>query len=103
LAKRRTISLASEEGFDKLMVVSNCLSLIQRLHASELDHSSVGVVVQDIKSLAANFTSISFDHVRHHCNELEHILARSVELFVSSIFRNSAPDFIRKTLCGDLL
>jgi hypothetical protein len=42
---RRAISLASEEGFDKLMVVSNCLSLIQRLHASELEHSSVGVVV----------------------------------------------------------
>jgi hypothetical protein len=85
------------------MVVSNCLSLIQHLHASELDRSSVGVVVQDIKSLAANFTSILFDHVRRQYNESAHILARSAELFVSSIFRNSAPDCIRKTLCNDLL
>jgi hypothetical protein len=36
MAEALVLSLASEEGFDKLMVVSDCLSLIPRLHASEL-------------------------------------------------------------------
>jgi hypothetical protein len=63
LVIRHAISLASEEGL-RQAVVSDFLSLIQLLHASELDRSPVGVVVQDIKSLSGNFTSTSFDHVR---------------------------------------
>jgi hypothetical protein len=71
LALRRTVSLANDEGFDKAMVVSDCLSLILRLQSSELDRNMVGVVVQDIKLLAASFASISFSHVYRQCNESE--------------------------------
>jgi ribonuclease HI len=55
LAMRRALSLAVEEGFSKIMVVSDCLSLIQRVLAPGVDRSSVGVVVQDIKALAQDF------------------------------------------------
>jgi hypothetical protein len=103
LALRRAVSLANDEGFDKAMVVSDCLSLILRLQSSELDRSMVGVVVQDIKLLAASFASISFSHVYRQCNESAHIMARSAEHFRSSIFRNFAPECIGKTLCNDLL
>jgi hypothetical protein len=103
LALRRAVSIADSEGFGKLMVVSDCLSLIQRVNSSALDRSNVGVVVQDIKHLALNFIEISFSHVCRHCNESAHILARSAELFSSSVFRNFAPDCIRQTLCNDLL
>jgi ribonuclease HI len=103
LALRRAVSIADSGGFGKLMVVSDCLSLIQRVNSSALDRSNVGVVVQDIKHLALSFNEISFSHVRRHCNESAHILARSAELFSSSVFRNFAPDCIRQTLCNDLL
>jgi hypothetical protein len=103
LACRRAVSLAAEEGFDKVVVVSDCLSLIQRLHSTELDRSMVGVVIQDIKHSCSRFTDISFKHALRQCNEGAHVLACSAELFVSSIFRNSAPDCIRKTLCNDLM
>jgi hypothetical protein len=102
LALRRAVSLAGCEGFGKIMVVSDCLSLIQRVNSSVLDRSNVGVVVQDIKFLARNFDEISFSHVRRHCNESAHILARSAESFSSSVFRNFTPDCIRQTLCDDL-
>jgi hypothetical protein len=73
------------------------------LNSTTVDRSCVGAIIQHIKSLASNFESISFSHVRHQCNESAHILARSAELFICSVFRNFAPDCIRKTLCNDLL
>jgi ribonuclease HI len=63
LALRRAISLAGEKGFDKVMVVSDCLSLVQRFQSLELDRSLIGVVVEDIKFLTNGFTSFSIGHV----------------------------------------
>ncbi|KAK1667273.1 hypothetical protein QYE76_055432 [Lolium multiflorum] len=63
LALRRALSLAGDEGFGRIMVVSDCLSLIQRVNSSTMDRSSVGVVVQDIKALASHFEVSSFTHV----------------------------------------
>jgi ribonuclease HI len=102
LAVRRALSLAETEGFDKVIVASDCLSLIQRLIGSENDRSSVGVVVQDIKAQASGFSSVSFVHVYRQCNVAAHTLARSAEHFISVIFRNSIPDCIRQTLCNGL-
>ena len=86
LACCRVVSLAVEEGFDTVFVVSGCLSLVQRLLSMELDRSMVGVVIQDIKHICSSFTDVSFKHVLHHCNGAAHILARSAEHFISSIF-----------------
>jgi ribonuclease HI len=103
LACRRAVSLAVEEGFDKIIVVSDCLSLIHRLQSLELDRSMVGLVVQDIKHICTCFAEVSFMHALRQCNEAAHVLARSAERFVSCTFRLSAPECIRKTLCNDLL
>jgi ribonuclease HI len=102
LALRRAVSLAGDEGFDKLMVVSDCLSLIQRINSSELDRSPIGVVVQDIKFLATKFIAASFSHIFRESNIAAHTLARSAERFVSICFRTSIPDCIRQTICNDL-
>jgi ribonuclease HI len=103
LAIRHAVSLAGEEGFDKVMVVSDCLSLVQRLNSSELDRSIVGVVTQEINFLRSSFSSFTVNHVRRQCNESAHILARLAEQFISSVFRNCVPDCIRQTLCNDVL
>jgi hypothetical protein len=102
LALRRAVSLAGDEGFDKLMVFSDCLSLIQRINSSEMDRSPIGVVVQDIKSMATNFLALSFSHIFCVSNIAAHTLAHSAEQFVSICFRNSIPDCIRRTICNDL-
>ena len=103
LALRRAVSLAAEEGFRKLLVVSDCLSVIQRVNFLSMDRGSAGVVIQDIKCLVSSFSEVSFSHVCHQFNVSAHILARSAEQFVSSIFRNFAPECIRETQCNDLL
>jgi hypothetical protein len=103
LAVRRAISVAGEEGFGKVLVVSDCLSMIQQINSMAIDQSVVGVIMQDIKHSSGSFEEISFSHVCRHLNESAHILARSIKRFISSTFRNFAPDCIRKTLCNDLL
>ena len=103
LAFRRAVSLACEEGYDKVLAVSDCLSLVQRLKCSDLDRSLVGVVVQDIKQICTSFSDFSFRHVNRQCNNSAHVLARSAELFVSSIFRDVMPECIRETLYSDVL
>ena len=102
LAMRRALSLACEEGFRKLVVVSDCLSVIQHVNSSSVDRGPAGVVIQDIKHLATQFDEISFSHVRRQYNVAAHTLARSAERFISTVFRNFAPDCIRQTLCNDL-
>jgi ribonuclease HI len=82
LALRRALSLAGDEGFSKIMIVSDCLSLVQRVLAPSMDRSSVGVVVHDIKALAQDFEAFSLSHVYHQFNESTHILARSAERYI---------------------
>jgi hypothetical protein len=69
LALRRALSLTGDEGFGRIMMVSHCLSLIQRVNSSTMDRSSVGVVVRDIKALASHFEVSSFTHFYPRFNE----------------------------------
>jgi ribonuclease HI len=103
LAIRSAVTLAREEGLDKITLVSDCLSVIQRLKAPSRDRSTVGVVVEDIKIIAQTFSAVAFRHVNRQCNNSAHTLARRAELFGFAFFRNCAPDFIRDKLCIDII
>jgi hypothetical protein len=89
-------------GYDKVIFVSDCLSLIQRLLSPKPDRSPVGAMVKDIKLLVAGFASATFRHVRRSLNEAAHILARTCDVTSLGFISNSAPACIRKTLCIDV-
>jgi ribonuclease HI len=63
LAIRSAVTLAREEGLDSFILLSDCLSVIQRIRSSSRDRSLVGVVVEDIKHLATSFSSVVFRHI----------------------------------------
>ena len=52
LLKQRTLVVAKDHGFRNIIMVSDCLSMIQRIGSPEKDRSEVGAVVSDIKKLA---------------------------------------------------
>ncbi|XP_051190008.1 uncharacterized protein [Lolium perenne] len=60
LALRGAVMIACDKGFNKVIFVSDCLSLIQRLNSPAPDRSEVGSVVKDIKTLVARFSTASF-------------------------------------------
>ena len=103
LAFRRSTALARDEGYQNVIIASDCLSVVQRLNLSRRDRSTVGAVISDIKSMAEGFSSVVFRHVSRVVNVAAHTLARSCDHFVSSFIRNGVPDFIRKTLYNDVL
>jgi ribonuclease HI len=103
LAIRRALSLVQDEGFNKIILASDCLSVIQRIRASAMDRTGIGVVIQDIKTMATDFESVTFRHVSRLLNETAHILARRAETFIFSIFCDGGPECIRVALCNDLL
>jgi ribonuclease HI len=103
LAIRRALALAREEGFDKIMVASDCLSVVHRINNSTQDRSFLGVVIEDIKKETTSFTSYSFFHIPRKRNESTHVLAKRSELSGNVRFCSVAPDCIRDILCNDLI
>lgn len=99
-ALRRAIFLAREENFDKVIFASDCLSLIQRLHSSSRDRSSVGSVVADIKFASSVFSSVLFKFVRRHGNVVAHCLAKASVNFSNLCVFRSAPECIWEALCN---
>jgi hypothetical protein len=102
LRLRRAVSLARNEGFDKVIFSTDCLYLVHRLHSSVMDRSSVALLVDGIKSMTNFFTSASFIHMKRNPNKAAHILAKSCGTFTSSGVFYSVPDCIRRTLCTDV-
>jgi ribonuclease HI len=100
LAVRCALTLARDEGLNKVILASDCISVVQRINSSARDRSLIGVVVEDIKAMAATMSSVTVHHISRLLNNSAHVLARRVQHFGSPFFRNSVPDCIRFELCN---
>lgn len=49
IAVRQALIAAEDAGFHKIQVVSDCLSLMKKVHDVSFDRSASGAIVQDIK------------------------------------------------------
>uniref|UniRef100_A0ACD5YKV4 Uncharacterized protein n=1 Tax=Avena sativa TaxID=4498 RepID=A0ACD5YKV4_AVESA len=103
VALRRAVELARDEGKDRVIFASDCLSLVQRLNSPCFDRSDVGLVTNSIKFLVRGFASVSFCHVNRVLNEAAHILAKSCTHVNSSCVFYPVSECIRKTLCIDVI
>jgi ribonuclease HI len=101
LAIRHALSLVREEGFNKIILASDCLSVINKIQNPALDRTGTGVIIHDIKVIAGEFRSVTFRHISRLRNESAHLLARRAELLVFSVFCDGAPEFIHEAPCND--
>jgi hypothetical protein len=100
LAVRCALTLARDEDLNKVIVASDCLSVVQRINSSTRDRSLVGIIVEDIQAMIATMSSVTCCHISRLLNNSAHILAHRVEQCGISFFRNSVPDCIRSQLCN---
>jgi hypothetical protein len=100
---RQALSFAREEGFPKIILASDCLSVIQRIKSSMTDRSPFGSVIEDIKTSSKYFISCYFRHVVRVLNVPAHQLARGCSSLANSVWRGVPPDCIREALCNDLM
>jgi hypothetical protein len=102
LAVRRALMVAKDHGVKRVALVSDCLSLIQRITFRIQDRSSAGSVIGDIKSLATDFESCFFSFYSRTSNVIAHKLTRSIESSVCNISVGVIPELIREELCNDV-
>jgi hypothetical protein len=99
---RRALTVARDQNMPKVALVSDCLSLIQRITSQVRDRLSLGTVIDDIKILATDFESCSFSFSSRKTNVVAHKLARCSEPLVCNISIGVIPEFIRDELCNDV-
>jgi ribonuclease HI len=102
-AFQRAVELARNEGLDKVIFETDCLSLLNWLNSTSMDRSAVGIVIAGIKHLVKDFASVSFRHVKRGLNEAAHLLAKSCSDTNSSFVSYSVPDFIQGSLYIDVV
>jgi ribonuclease HI len=102
LAARQALVISRDHGVTKAVLVSDCLSLVQRISSKGLDRSPLGSVIADIKTLATDFESCSFKFASRDVNVVAHKLARCSEHLVCNISVGVIPGFIRDELCNDV-
>jgi ribonuclease HI len=103
IAVRRGLAVAKERGFDRAVLVSDCQTLIQRISAPGMDHSPLGALIADIRSLATDFQSCTFKFNSRNLNVVAHKLARSAEPSSCNMSVGVIPGLIREELGNDVI
>jgi ribonuclease HI len=74
----QAIVFTSELPYNRVVIATDCLSLVQKLRSEAMDRLHTGILTQDIKKVVQASTVLySFIHVSRSCNEVAHVLARS--------------------------
>jgi ribonuclease HI len=95
------LRFAADEGFQNVIIASDCLSMVQRVNFSVQDRFTVGILVNDIKLMMEGFSSCSVLHYGRRMNMAAHKLARSCEHLVFNKF-SVILECIREVLCIDV-
>ncbi|KAH1121527.1 hypothetical protein J1N35_004687 [Gossypium stocksii] len=82
LAIRKVLSWLKGLQLDRTIIETDCLRVVNSLHAQDNDVSEFGLLVQDCRN-AAYFQHLSFCWTREEANKATHSLARVVSLYAN--------------------
>lgn len=86
-------------GIPKLIVESDCLTIVESISSMELPNSELGNIILDIRALMSHFLTCKIQHGNKNCNYAAHKLARnawSVEDVV--LLYKEMPNFLEQTI-----
>ncbi|MBA0755075.1 hypothetical protein Gogos_021302 [Gossypium gossypioides] len=75
LACLHAITFARDKGFQKVVVEGDSRTITIKVQKVVLDRSAIGVYVKEIRMMALNFDSISFQHTDRESNLVAHTIA----------------------------
>ena len=81
-AIQRALMILRDNGFTDIILLPDCLSMIQCIHSSQRDRSFLGPVVGDIKNLQHVSPLAYSKHFSRKSDVAAHILARRSEISV---------------------
>lgn len=104
LATVDMLKLAYKLGFSHLTIESNCLVVISNVNSDSIDFSVYGSVVEEILSLCASFSFISFRYVHCLVNGVSHCLAYwSLGENFDTQFDSNYPNIIHGLVLDDIV
>jgi ribonuclease HI len=99
------VSGAIRVGANRIIFESDASNLVQALKTNELDKSSIGALLMEVRSLCnLNFATYSFSFARRSCNNAAHMLARlgASSESTDSFWDDQAPVCISDILASDV-
>lgn len=83
--------MASELGFDKILVQSDCAAAVTLIQSNKRRITEVGSLVELVRARAATFAICNFVFISRSCNSVAHVLAKkaldvSLDLVVGGQF-----------------
>jgi ribonuclease HI len=98
LACKQALLLAKEKGVDRVCLESDCMGAMAKLRSTEMNRSTHGPLVEDIKKMLEGFTDYSVRHARRSANGTAHLLAKlGCENKLCKVWVNP-PDLVVSTL-----
>ncbi|XP_071685066.1 uncharacterized protein [Lolium perenne] len=74
LACRRALLPAADAGVERVCLETDCLAAVAKLTSGEMDRSSHGPLVEEVKDLLKGFADSTVKHVRRSGNRIPHVL-----------------------------
>ncbi|KAK9936175.1 hypothetical protein M0R45_013032 [Rubus argutus] len=101
-ACRAALLIANAQGWDELLVETDCSILVAALTRPGEDYSDIGWIIGDCKDLINSFKSISIRHVYREANVVAHRLAHNASFsFVDELLFDEIPSIIEDALVED--
>ena len=77
LAIRCALDITRDHDIRRVLLLLDCLSVVQRISSPSRDRSPIGTTISDIKIQTAAFDSVVFKFFGRSSNMVAHTLARS--------------------------
>ncbi|XP_062013513.1 uncharacterized protein LOC133729900 [Rosa rugosa] len=102
-ALQAAVQFAISLHHEKVQFETDCLQLVQVIHAEDEDASVVGHIVEEVRGLFHNYPFFSLTHVNRRANNVAHILAQTaLHSELSHTWFLYAPEFIRDAILSDI-
>ncbi|KAK9987897.1 hypothetical protein SO802_028136 [Lithocarpus litseifolius] len=102
-AARKALELTLDLGFDKITLEGDSEVLINSLVKGGNSLAHYGHLIADVHMLMARFSLLGLSHVRRHCNNLAHALARRASFTPDlSIWMEEIPPDLNSVYMADL-
>ncbi|KAK9287906.1 hypothetical protein L1049_016350 [Liquidambar formosana] len=93
LAFRSALTFARDNGLRKIIVEGDSLKVIQSILKADEDHSSLGLIYEDIREDRGHFSIATFNHIYREGNEVAHCLAKhACNTNATSIWLEEVPE-----------
>ncbi|XP_071909822.1 uncharacterized protein [Coffea arabica] len=103
MAIRKALNIAKQNGWEKIMIQSDCKGIIDKINMKREEDLSIGVILFDILKIRLDFTECSFSFIKREVNCVAHQLAKfAINLVDENVWQESFPEWLNSLASKDV-